>query len=46
MTIRSSIVLGVALCVSGCAINPQTGQPEVANSVKTQFNSIFNSEDR
>lgn len=45
MTIRSPIALGVALCVSGCAINPQTGQPEVAASVKTQFNSIFNSED-
>lgn len=45
MTIRSPIALGVALCVSGCAINPQTGQPEVAASVKTQFNSIFDSED-
>ncbi len=45
MTIRSPIVLGVALCVSGCAINPQTGQPEVAASAKTQFNSIFNNED-
>ncbi|MFM0334580.1 OmpA family protein [Paraburkholderia strydomiana] len=45
MTIRTPIVLGVALCVSGCAINPQTGQPEVAASVKTQFNSIFNSDD-
>jgi outer membrane protein OmpA-like peptidoglycan-associated protein len=45
MTIRSPIVLGVVLCFSGCAINPQTGQPEVATSVKTQFNSIFNSED-
>ncbi|MBR8188330.1 OmpA family protein [Burkholderia vietnamiensis] len=45
MTIRSPIVLGVALCVSGCAINPQTGQPEVVASVKSQFNSIFNNED-
>ncbi|AUT74292.1 OmpA family protein [Paraburkholderia hospita] len=45
MTIRSPIALGVALCVSGCAINPKTGQPEVSASVKTQFNSIFNSED-
>ncbi len=45
MTIRSPIVLGVVLCFSGCAINPQTGQPEVASSVKTQFISIFNSED-
>jgi len=45
MTIRSPIVLGVVLCFSGCAVNPQTGQPEVATSVKTQFNSIFNSED-
>ncbi|MBN3766198.1 OmpA family protein [Burkholderia sp. Ac-20365] len=45
MTIRSPIALGVALCVSGCAINPKTGQPEVSASVKTQFNSIFNNED-
>ncbi|MFM0157024.1 OmpA family protein [Paraburkholderia sediminicola] len=44
MTIRSPIVFGVVLCVSGCAINPQTGQPEVAASVKSQFNSIFNSD--
>lgn len=45
MTIRSPIVLGVALCVSGCAINPQTGQPEIAAPVKTQFNSVFNNAD-
>lgn len=45
MTIRSPIALGVALCVSGCAINPQTGQPEVAPAVQTQFNSIFNNAD-
>lgn len=45
MTIRTPIVLGVVLCFSGCAINPQTGQPEVAAPVKTQFNRIFNSED-
>jgi len=45
MTIRSPIVLGVALCVTGCAINSQTGQPEVVTSAKARFNSIFNSED-
>lgn len=41
MTIRSPRLLGVALCVFGCAINPQTGQQEVAAPVETQFNSLL-----
>jgi len=45
MKIRSCFVLAATLGASGCAINPQTGQPELASSVKTQFNSTFNSDD-
>ncbi|MCX4149503.1 MULTISPECIES: OmpA family protein [Paraburkholderia] len=45
MKIRGSMLMGAALTVSGCAINPQTGQPEIAPAVKTQFNSVFDSPD-
>jgi outer membrane protein OmpA-like peptidoglycan-associated protein len=45
MRIRSSIALGAALTLTACAINPKTGQPELASSVKDGLNSTFNSDD-
>lgn len=45
MKIRSCVLLAATLGTAGCAVNPQTGQPEIAPSMKTQFNSTFNSDD-
>ena len=45
MRIRSSIALGAALTLTACAINPETGQPGLASSVKDGLNSTFNSDD-
>jgi outer membrane protein OmpA-like peptidoglycan-associated protein len=45
MKIRNCFLFAATLGASGCAINPQTGQPEIVSSVKTQFNSTFNSDD-
>jgi outer membrane protein OmpA-like peptidoglycan-associated protein len=45
MKIQSSMVLGASLVLTACAINPKTGQPEIAPSVKDSFNSTFNSDD-
>lgn len=46
------LVMIGAICIptiSGCAINPQTGQleiqPEIAQNVKNEFNSVFNNQD-
>jgi outer membrane protein OmpA-like peptidoglycan-associated protein len=45
MKIRSCVLLAATLGTAGCAVNPQTGQTEIAPSVKSQFNSTFNSDD-
>lgn len=45
MKIQNSIVLGASLALTACAINPKTGQPEIAPSVKDSYNSTFNSDD-
>ncbi|PTB17305.1 cell envelope biogenesis protein OmpA [Trinickia symbiotica] len=43
---KKLIALGVSTSVlAGCAINPQSGQPEFAPAVKTTFQSIFDSPD-
>ncbi|MGI4857456.1 MAG: OmpA family protein [Janthinobacterium lividum] len=47
MKYRSTVALGAAgaLALSGCAINSQTGNPEIAPSVNAKFHSIFASDD-
>jgi outer membrane protein OmpA-like peptidoglycan-associated protein len=40
-----SVLVATVVFISGCATNPQTGQLEVAPSVQTGFNSIFNNQD-
>lgn len=45
MKIQSSMVLGASLVLTACAINPNTGQPEIAPSVKDSLKSTFNSDD-
>ncbi|OBR50558.1 OmpA family protein [Paraburkholderia tropica] len=31
--------------IAGCAVNPQTGQPEFSSAVKTEFKSVFDNPD-
>lgn len=45
MKIRNCFLVAATLGTAGCAVNPQTGQPEIAPSVKSEFNSTFNSDD-
>jgi outer membrane protein OmpA-like peptidoglycan-associated protein len=45
MKLRSCVLFAAAVGTAGCAVNPQTGQPEITPAVKTQFNSTFNSDD-
>ncbi len=40
-----SVLVAAVVLISGCATNPQTGQLEIAPSVQTGFNSIFNNQD-
>ncbi len=42
---RVLLVAAGLTALSGCAINPQTGQPEIAPSVKAKFVSVFDSSD-
>lgn len=45
MKIRNCVLLAATVSTAGCAVNPQTGQSEIAPAVKSQFNSTFNSDD-
>jgi outer membrane protein OmpA-like peptidoglycan-associated protein len=45
MKIRNCVLLAATLGAAGCAVNPQTGQPEIAPSVKSQFKTAFNNDD-
>jgi len=38
-------IAAMAMFISGCALNPQTGRLGMASSVQTGFNSIFNNSD-
>lgn len=43
---KRSLVVGISTTiVAGCAINPQTGQPEFSPAAKAEFNSVFDSPD-
>ncbi len=42
---KSIVSLAVLAILSGCAINPQTGQAEISPEARAQFNSIFDSPD-
>lgn len=42
-SLRAALISALAPAIAGCAINPQTNQPEVAPSIRTEFHSIFNS---
>jgi outer membrane protein OmpA-like peptidoglycan-associated protein len=37
------VPFATAAVISACAVNPQTGQPEVAPGVRAQFTSVFDS---
>jgi hypothetical protein len=43
---KRCILVGVSTTViAGCAVNPQTGQPEFSPAVKTEFKSVFDNPD-
>jgi hypothetical protein len=45
-TCANDVLVGISTTViAGCAINPQTGQPEFSQSVKTEFKSVFDNPD-
>ncbi|MEM5312345.1 OmpA family protein [Paraburkholderia sp. JHI869] len=43
---KRCILVGVsATAIAGCAVNPQTGQPEFSPAVKTELKSVFDNPD-
>ncbi|WP_322009414.1 OmpA family protein [Paraburkholderia sp. J12] len=43
---KRSLVVGISTTlIAGCAINPQTGQPDFSPAAKAEFKSVFDSSD-
>lgn len=42
---RTAIGIAVVALLAGCAVNPETGQPELSPTVSAHFHSIFDSPD-